>query len=115
MFEVYDLKGFIENLPDSSEKTAALNAFEEALIHEVHGRSREETHGISIFFPPEEGNYGLLNYYKDEELSLDFPRDTCWDEFLTKFTTKSKNQVINNVFELNIIKTLLQRFNIKIF
>ncbi len=114
VFEVYDLKGFIENLPESPEKTAVLNAFEEALIHEVHSTSREETHGISIFFPPDKGNYNLLNYYKNEELSLDFPRDTCWDEFLSKFTTNRKNQEITNLFAFNIIKTLLQRFKIKI-
>jgi hypothetical protein len=114
VFEVYDLKGFIENLPDSTKKNAVLEAFEEALIHEVHGRSREETYGISIFFPPEKGSFDLLNYYKNEELSLDFPRDTCWDEFLSKFTTKSKNQLITNLFKLNIIQTILQKINIKI-
>ncbi len=114
VFEVYDLKGFIENLPDSSEKTTVLDAFEEALINEVHGISRDDAYGISIFFPPEKGSYDLLSYYKDEELSLDFPRDTCWDEFLSKFTTKAKNQLSTNMFKLDIIKTLFQRIKVKI-
>jgi hypothetical protein len=113
VFEVYDLKGFVENLPDSSEKTEVLDAFEEALIHEIHGSSRQNTHGLSIFFPPEKGSYDLLNYYKDEDLSLDFPSDTCWDEFLSKFTTKSKNLVDFKMFRLDIIKTLFQILNIK--
>jgi len=112
VFEVYDLKGFIENLPDSSEKTAVIDAFEEALIYEVHGRSREETHGLSIFFPAEYESRDLLNYYKDEDLSLDFPGDTCWDEFLLKLTTKSRNHIQPKMFRLNIIKTLLQMLNI---
>jgi hypothetical protein len=114
VFEVYDLKGFIENLPDSTEKTAVLDAFEQALIHEVHGRSREETHGLSIFFPQEKGTYDLLNTYRDEELSLDFPNDTCWDEFLLNFTTKSKSIEQSRIFHLNIIKTLVQGLYIKI-
>jgi len=56
----------------------------------------------------------LLNYYKDEELALDFPNDTCWDEFLSKFTTKSKNNIESKIFKLNIrcyvkyIKYLIQ-------
>jgi len=114
VFEVYDLKGFIENLPDSNEKTAALNAFEEAIIHEVHGNAREETHGLSIFFPREKGTYDLLGTYSDEELSLDFASDTCWDEFLSKFTTKSRNRVLTKIFRLDVIKTLLQRLNLKL-
>ena len=113
VFEVYDLKGFIEKLPDSTEKTAVLDAFEETLIHEVHGNSRKETHGLSIFFPPKKGDYDLLNSYSDKELSLDFPNDTCWDEFLLKFTIKSRSQINTNIFNLKIIKTLFQKLNIK--
>jgi len=112
VFEVYDLKDFIENLPDSSEKTAVLDAFEEALIHEIHGINKEETNGLSIFFPPEKGSYNLLNYYKDEELSLDFPSDTCWDEFLSKFTKKSRFNIDFKIFNLNVIQKLLQLINI---
>lgn len=112
IFEVYDLKGFLENLPDLPEKTAALDAFEEVLIHEVHGKSREETHGISIFFPPEKGDYDLLKIYSDEELCLDFVSDTCWDEFLAKFTTRSKNIEQIMIFDLDIMKKLIQQFNL---
>ena len=91
VFEVYDLKDFVENLPDLPEKTAVLNAFDEALIHEIHGRNKQETHGISIFFPVQIERYDLLNYYKDEEVSLDFPKDTCWDEFLLKNMIKNRS------------------------
>jgi len=113
VFEVYDLKDFIENLPDSPEKTAILDAFEEALIHEIHGIDREETHGLSIFFPPEKGEYNLLDYYKDEEQSLDFPGDTCWDEFLSKFTKRSKSHMEFRIFNLGIIHKLLRKMNLK--
>ena len=114
VFEIYDLKDFIENLPDSREKTAVIDAFEEAVIHEVHGRFRKETHGLSIFFPAEFKRRDLLKSYRDEELCLDFPLVTCWDEFLLKFTIKSRNSIGIKIFELDIIKTLFQRLNMHI-
>ena len=49
VFEVYDLKGFVENLPTSTETTTVLDAFDEAVIAEVHGHSMEATNGLSIF------------------------------------------------------------------
>jgi hypothetical protein len=85
VFEVYDLIGFIEHLPESSEKTAVLDAFDEALIHEVHGSSMEETHGLSIFFPAHISPYELVQEYKEAGLGLDFPNDTWWNEFLFFF------------------------------
>ena len=84
-FEVYDLKGFLENLPDSPEKTVALEAFDEALLVEVHGTSMEETNGLSIFFPAHKSPYELAQEYKDAGLMLDFPKDTWWNEFLFFF------------------------------
>ena len=85
VFEVYDLRGFIESLPESSEKTAVLDAFDEALIHEVHGSSMEETHGLSIFFPAHISPYKLVQEYKDADLGLDLPNNTWWNEFLFFF------------------------------
>jgi hypothetical protein len=85
VFEVYDLKGFIQNLPESSETTAVLDAFDEAVIAEVHGSKMEETHGLSIFFPAHISPYKLAQEYKDAGLGLDFPNDTWWNEFLFFF------------------------------
>ena len=82
VFEVYDLKGFIDNLPESSEKTAVVDAFNEAVLHEVHGSSMEETHGLSIFFPAHISPYRLVREYKEAGLGLDLPNDTWWNEFL---------------------------------
>jgi hypothetical protein len=85
VFEVYDLKGFIQNLPVSSKRGAVLDAFEETVIAEVHGISRTETNGLSIFFPRDISPYGLVKEYKDAELHLDFPNDKWWNEFLFFF------------------------------
>ncbi|KON27474.1 hypothetical protein AC481_04915 [miscellaneous Crenarchaeota group archaeon SMTZ-80] len=85
VFEVYDLKGFIEHLPASSKKTTVLDAFNEAVIHEVHGSSMEETHGLSIFFPAHISPYELVQEYKKAGLGLDLPNDTWWNEFLFFF------------------------------
>ena len=82
VFEVYDLKDFIENLPESPLKKAVLDAFDEAVIAEVHGGDMEETNGLSIFLQPRKSQYGLFKEYKDPELGLDLPRDTWWNEFL---------------------------------
>jgi hypothetical protein len=85
VFEVYDLRGFIENLPNSSKKQAALNAFDEAIITEVHGYDMTETYGLSIFFQAHKSSYQCFKNYKSKELGLDFPKDTCWNEFLFLF------------------------------
>ena len=85
VFEVYDLRGFIENLPDSPKKQTALDAFDDAIIHEVHGDDRTETHGLSIFFQAHKSSYECFKIYKSKELGLDFPKDTWWNEFLFLF------------------------------
>lgn len=85
VFEVYDLRDFLENLPDSPRKQAALNAFDDALIIEVHGDDMTETHGLSIFFQAHKSPYKCLKNYKSKDLGLDFPKDTWWNEFLFLF------------------------------
>ena len=85
VFEVYDLRGFLENLSDSPRKQAALEAFDDAVITEVHGIDMTETHGLSIFFQPNISSYRLFKSYKSIQLGLDFTRDTLWNEFLFFF------------------------------
>ena len=85
VFEVYDLRGFLENLPDSPRKQAALDAFDDTIIIEVHGKDMTETHGLSIFFQAHKSPYACLTNYKNKQLDLDFPRDTWWNEFLFFF------------------------------
>ena len=85
VFEVYDLKGFLQSFPESFEMTTVLNAFDEAVIAEVHGINREDTHGLSIFFPAHISPYELVQEYKDAGLDLDLPNDTWWNEFLFFF------------------------------
>ena len=57
---------------------------------------------------------GKYAEYADDELSLDFTDDTYWDEFLSKFTTKSKSNIEYRIFNFKIIKALVQRLNIKL-
>jgi hypothetical protein len=85
VFEVYDLKGFIENLPQCSLTDTVLDAFDDVLITEAHGIDMEETHGLSIFFQPRASINGLFRYYRDESYGLDFAQDTFWNEFLFLF------------------------------
>ena len=85
VFEVYDLRGFIENLPQCSKTEAVLDAFDDVLITEAHGADMEETHGLSIFFQPRKSPYGLFRDYRDESYGLDFAQDTFWNEFLFLF------------------------------
>jgi hypothetical protein len=85
VFEVYDLRGFIENLPPSSQTEAVLNAFDDVLITEAHGTDLEGTHGLSIFFQPRGSPYGLFRDYRDKGYGLDFAQDTFWNEFLFLF------------------------------
>lgn len=85
VFEVYDLRGFIENLPQCTLTEAALSAFDDVLIKEVHGIEMEETHGLSIFFQPRISSYGLFRDYRDKSYGLDFAQDTYWNEFLFLF------------------------------
>jgi len=85
VFEIYDLKGYIESLPSSPERTAVLDAFHDAVITEVHGRSMEGTNGLSIFFPAKKSPYNLVQFYKENDQGLDFAADTWWNEFLFFF------------------------------
>jgi len=85
VFEVYDLRDFIENLPQCTKTKAVLDAFDEAVITEVHGTDMEETHGLSIFFQPRISPYGLLRDYKNKNYGLDFAQDSYWNEFLSLF------------------------------
>jgi len=45
----------------------------------------EETNGLSIFFQPNISVYKLFRGYKNKDLALDFPKDTCWNKFLFMF------------------------------
>jgi hypothetical protein len=85
VFEVYDLKDFIEELPPCTKREAVLNAFDEAVIKEVHGTDMVETNGLSIFFQPRASPYRLFRGYTNKNLGLDFPKDTYWNEFLFRF------------------------------
>ena len=85
VFEVYDLRGFIENLPQCTFTEAVLDAFDEVLISEAHGTDMEETHGLSIFFQSHVSSYRLFRDYKDKNYGLDFAQDTFWNEFLFLF------------------------------
>lgn len=85
VFEVYDLKDFIENLPQCTKTKAVLDAFDEVVIAEAHGRDMEETNGLSIFFQSKISSYKLFGDYKSKDLDLDFPKDTWWNEFLFLF------------------------------
>lgn len=85
VFEVYDLRDFIENLPQTELTEAVLAAFDDVLITEAHGTDMEETHGLSIFFQPRKSPYGLFRDYRDTIYGLDFAQDTFWNEFLFLF------------------------------
>ena len=85
VFEVYDLKGYIESLPDSPEKIAILDAFHDAVITEVYGSAIEGTYGLSVFFPAKSSPYALVQLYKEDVYGLDFAADTWWNEFLFFF------------------------------
>jgi hypothetical protein len=87
MFEVYDLKEFVENLEQNPFTDSVLTAFDEAVIIERHGQNRERTNGLSIFFPSWISPYKLLKSYNNKNIgkNLDFPKDTIWNEFLICF------------------------------
>ncbi len=85
VFEVYDLKGYIESLPNSLERTAVLDAFYDVVITEVHGSTMEGTYGLSVFFPAKRSPYELVQLYKEDVYGLDFAADTWWNEFLFFF------------------------------
>ena len=57
---------------------------EEAVIAECHGEDMNDSQGLSIYFPnPEQSSYNTL--YHDENFSLDFARQTGWDELLAAY------------------------------
>jgi hypothetical protein len=85
IFELYDLKGFVQNLEQDQYANEVLTAFDEAVIAECHGAEKEGTYGLSIFFPDTPSEYDLAQIYKDKDEGLDFPRDTFWNEFLFIF------------------------------
>jgi hypothetical protein len=85
VFEVYDLRGFLENLPTCTKTEAALEALNTVVITEVHGADMEGTHGLSIFFQPHLSEYKLYKQYRDKTYGLDFVQDTFWNEFLFLF------------------------------
>jgi len=85
VFEVYDLRGFIESLPQCEKTQAVLDAFDNVLITEVHGADMEGTHGLSIFFQSHVSPYSLFMMYKNKNYGLDFVQDTYWNEFLFLF------------------------------
>ena len=85
VFEVYDLRDFIENLPQCTKTEAVLDAFDEVVITEIHGADMVETNGLSIFFQPHLSSYRLFRDYKNKYYGLDFAEDTYWNEFLLLF------------------------------
>jgi hypothetical protein len=85
VFEVYDLKDFIQNLPENEKTTEVLNAIDDVIITEYHGEDETEAHGLSIFFQPRVSPNKLYREYIKKKEGLDFPKDTLWDEFLFFF------------------------------
>jgi len=85
VFLVYDLKGFVENLPETEKTKAVLDAFDEVVIAEAHGEDEVETQGLSIFIQARESPYKLYRTYVNKDTGLDFPVDTWWNEFLFLF------------------------------
>jgi hypothetical protein len=85
VFEVYDLRGFIENLPQCTKTEPVLAALDDAVIAEAHGTDMEGTYGLSIFFQSGVSPYGLFREYKNKNYGLDFVQDTFWNEFLFLF------------------------------
>lgn len=69
----------------------------ETVIAECHGETQSGSHGLSIFYSS--SNWGLpgsISVYTN--CALDFTRDTHWDELLDNHKGKSKNLLINNLF-----------------
>ncbi len=87
MFEVYDLKEFVESLEQDLFTETVLTAFDEAVLIERHGQDRGRTNGLSIFFPNWTSPYKLIKSYNNQNIgkNLDFPKDTIWNEFLIRF------------------------------
>lgn len=85
VFEVYDLRGFIQNLPENEKTTSVLDAIDEVIITEAHGTDKTEAQGLSIFFQPNVSPNKLYREYIKKKENLDFPKDTLWDEFLFFF------------------------------
>jgi len=87
MFEVYDLKEFVENLDQNELTESVLNVFDETVLMHRHGQDRQRTNGLSIFFPFWISPYKLLKSYNNRNIAknLDFPKDTIWNELLNRF------------------------------
>ena len=85
IFEEYDLRGYLENLPQCSSTEKALQLFDEAVLTHVHGSERPDTYGLNIFFPSQISPHKLCREYREAGLALDLPTDTCWNEFLFFF------------------------------
>lgn len=65
----------------------AMNELSLLVLAEEHGANLPGTHGLSIFFPgPQRYNY--YNGYTWDELGLDFPVNTQWDEFVGAYISK---------------------------
>lgn len=85
VFEEYDLRGYLENLPKCTGSEKALQLFDEAVLTHVKGSERPDTYGLNVFFPSQISPHGLCREYKDAGLALDLPANTCWNEFLFFF------------------------------
>jgi len=70
----------------------------ETVIAECHGETQSDSHGLSIFYSSSNwgGLPGSISVYTNS--ALDFTRDTHWDELLDNHKGKSKNLLINNLF-----------------
>lgn len=62
------------------------------VIAECHGENQNGSHGLSIFY----SSKYLISLYAD--YGLDFTQDTHWDELLYNHKEKSKNLLVNNLF-----------------
>jgi len=75
-----------EKIDDSAIDAAAaavMTAVDGAVYHEQHGAAWAGTHGISIYFPPDELGYD--DRYDGSQNYLQFAVNTRWDEFLRAY------------------------------
>jgi hypothetical protein len=78
------------NVPDTTIKTCAQDvkdAIASCVIEEYHGSGHPGSAGLTIFFPHTQSEYDP-DY---NELQIDLPGATYWDEFLTWYTTQAEN------------------------
>jgi hypothetical protein len=84
--DLYHFADLISQMvPDSTiqnNANAVKAKIKEAIIAEWHGPFNPNSHGLAIYFPED----NLSSHYNGN--TIDFPKDTTWDEFLKVFITK---------------------------